>query len=280
MSLKLSRFIARGLQRYDGDTAKFTRANLDLCFPELSEDERDEMVLESLTHMCLLFFEIAQITHWPEDRLFAQIDEVVGREQMDKAVAEGKGVMLLAPHYGSWEILCAFLGRNYGIAALYDRPKLAGLEAVILAARERFGAELFPIDTGGMRSLYKALKRGDIIGILPDQVPDPSGGVHVEFFGHPALTMTLAHRIVSRSNPAVVMGLVRRRLEADGYRYQLVFERLEDLSGEDATACTRAINAAIERAVRVSPAQYQWEYKRFKRPPGGGKHPAYMKNSN
>ena len=73
-----------------------------------------------------------------------------------------------------------------------------------------------------------------------------------------------------------MLGVARRTLGPDGCRYQIVLERLDDLPLDDAEACTTAINAAIEAAVRVSPSQYQWEYKRFKRPPGGGKHPAYL----
>jgi len=261
------------------DAARFTQANVDLCFPQYSESERDALCRESLTHMSLLFFEVAHLRYIDEQALLGRIREVVGKDEMDAAVAEQRGVLLLVPHFGCWEYLSVFLGVNYGFAALYERPKVAGIEPVILAIRERFGSRLFATDTGGMRGLFKALKGGAVSIILPDQVPDEGGGVHVDFFAQPALTMTLVHRIIDKLNPNVLLCSVRRTSldDNDPYGFQVVFEPLRDLPTADATECMARINAIIEAEVMHDPPQYQWEYKRFKRPPGGGKNPIYLR---
>ncbi len=260
----------------NGQTAQVTRTNLATCFPDLDEDALKARCRASLIHMALLFFEFAQLAHWPEKQLLGQITDVEGKGLADEAYAQGKGVLLLVPHFGNWELLCAYLGAHYQFAALYDPPKVASTGPVILEARQRFEGELYPIDTGGMRSLLRAIRDGKLIAVLPDQVPDRNAGVYAPFFGQPALTMTLVHRLMQSNKATVLMGSVERRLHDAGIDYTLRFEALEEtLSGVSPEEAAASINAAIEKVVRRAPEQYQWEYKRFKRPPQLGKFNIY-----
>ena len=206
----------------------------------------------------------------------ASITEEHGKAILDEAYASERGVLLLVPHFGNWELLCAYLGTHYRFAALYDPPRLASSEAIILEARQRFEGELYPIDTGGMRGLLRALRDGKIIAVLPDQVPRRKAGVYVPFFGQPALTMTLVHRLL-RNDPHVILGTVQRLVSPGKMSYALRFEAL-DLTqhGDDAENVATAMNAAIEAVVRRAPEQYQWEYKRFRRPPQKGETSIYQ----
>lgn len=288
-AVRIASVFARLLVLCNTEAAQVTRANIKACFPEIDSDTQAALALDSLRHMSLLFFEFAQLAHWHQDKLLDQIVEINGKSFLDDAYANGKGVILLVPHFGNWELLCAFLGAHYNFAALYDPPKIASIEQVILDARQRFRGEMFPIATGGMRSILKVLKQGRLAAILPDQVPDRSAGVYADFFGQPALTMTLISRMVRKDAPNVLVGSVERVLPGSESAtqgrgditypaYRLNFETLPDaIEGKDATACATAINQAIERVVARAPAQYQWEYKRFKRPPQSRKSSIYRR---
>ncbi len=257
-------------------SAEVTCTNLQACFPELDNEARTELARASLANMALLFFEFGHLSAWPRERLMASITEEHGKAILDEAYASDRGVLLLVPHFGNWELLCAYLGTHYKFAALYDPPRLASTEAIILEARQRFEGELYPIDTGGMRGLLRAMRDGKIIAVLPDQVPRRRAGVYAPFFGQPALTMTLVHRLL-RNDPHVILGTVQRLVNPGQMSYALRFEALDlTRTGDDAESVAAAMNASIETAVRRAPEQYQWEYKRFRRPPQGDESSIYQ----
>ena len=259
--------------------AQITRINLETCFPELSEEALDKQVAASLMNMALMFFELSQLRYWSEERLYKGV-VFQGEGVLQEAAEEENGLLLIVPHLGNWEILTVYLGLNYKLAALYDPPKLAGLESVIVETREKYSGEMFPIDVGGLRSVMKWLRDGGLLAVLPDQVPDRKAGVYADFFGHPALTMNLVHQLVKRTNPSVVLGWVRRKFEdmdmGGDYSYEINFSKLP-LSCETREETATAVNKAIEGAIRQAPQQYQWEYKRFKRPPKLGKTSIYRR---
>ncbi len=275
-SWRMARWLAQLMLIVGEDTARATRTNLATCYPALSDAALGQLTKESLSHMVLLFFELAQLRYWPLERLLEDVT-VEGGELLDDAFHADEGVLLLVPHYGNWELMCAYLGHFYTVAALYDRPKRAAVEQLILAARQRYDGEMFPIDTGGMRSVYRTLRRGGLVALLPDQVPDRNAGVYAPFFGKPALTMTLPHRLLTKTDATPLLGIVERDLSRSNYSYRLRFERLDRAAFADEDQAATAVNAAIERAIADAPAQYQWEYKRFKRPPEGGQNNIYRR---
>lgn len=261
----LSRRLARLLKR--SDAAEVVRINLRTCFPELSADEVERLTEQRLHNMAYLFFEMAQLRFWSVDDLLRGV-EIEGEACIDASFNSATGTLLLVPHLGNWELLCAYLGENYSVAALYDPPKQAGLEAQIKAARERFRGRMFPIGVAGMRSVLKELKAGGLVALLPDQVPDRDAGEHASFFGHPALTMTLPQELHKRTGCNVIYATARRQVKNRAPGYVISFSTL-------AGAAPREINQAIEASARAWPEQYQWEYKRFKRPPEAGKTNIY-----
>ncbi len=250
-------------------SARNTEANLRYCFPAMREPQRKTLAQQSLKHTGRLMAEAGIIFHWSEDQLNELITGVDGFAPLQRALDEHRGILVLAPHFGNWELFALHFGR-YNFMALYDPPKIPAIDRMIRESRQRTGATLLPIDAQGVRGVLQSLKRGQPVSILPDQVPTRSAGVYAPFFERPALTMTFAHRLIRSTDPLVVLGTCTRR--EDGFR--IAFHEVDPaIHSEDVDESVRAMNAAIEAIVRKDPAQYQWEYKRFKKPPPDGVDP-------
>ena len=220
---------------------------------------------QSLEHTGCLIAETGIVFRWSKTKLDSLLTIVEGEALVESSLAVHRGVLLLAPHYGNWDVLSLYLGR-FGVTALYDPPRIASLEEPIRQARTRTGSMLLPIDAQGLRGVYQALKKGKMVAILPDQVPTLSAGTYAPFFGRPALTMTFAHRLIQSAKPLVVTGVAQRH--SGGFKIRLR-EVDKEVYAQEADVCVAAMNLTIEKIVREDPVQYQWEYKRFKKPPPG-----------
>lgn len=211
---------------------------------------------KSITELCKVWFghddEIAQ--------LVACDDWAV----VEAAQRAGKGIIFLTPHLGCFEISALYGAQRVPLTVLYRPPKRAALEAIMLAGRARGGITLAPASLKGVRLLYKALQRGEAIGVLPDQAPGVGEGEWVDFFGRPAYTMTLVTRLQETSGAAVVMAFAERLAQGRGYRLHLQVVAADPL--DPAT-----MNHAVEAVVRTCPAQYLWGYNRYKAPAGAKK---------
>jgi KDO2-lipid IV(A) lauroyltransferase len=157
------------------------------------------------------------------------------------------------------------------ITVLYRPPRKA-VVAPILQARARPNIRLAPADLGGVRALLRALKSGEAVGLLPDQTPRFGEGVWAPFFGRPAFTMTLAHRLARTGDAVLLLAYAERLPRGAGYR--LVVQPFEGALSVDAATAAAQINRAIEGLVRRVPAQYLWSYNRYKVPPGVEPPPA------
>lgn len=261
---RLAKPLAAALDWLGADAARITRINLAHCFPDLGEGELQALARESLAHTARLLFESGPLAHWPARRLQGLMVAETGREAIAEALSSGRGALVFVPHFGNWEFLCFALGA-FKFVALYDPPRMADLEAPLRRKRERFGAQLVPVaGPGGLRAVSKALQSGGLVCLLPDQVPHPRGGAFAPFFGQPALTMTLPHRLLQRTRPLALLGSARRVAKG----FELAYQPLGDeIYAQDPQAFAAALNQAIEDLVRRDPAQYQWEYKRFKKQP-------------
>ena len=198
------------------------------------------------------------------ERVETAIVEVHGRELLDEARAENRGVIVLAPHFGNWEVLNFWLSSHFPFTAMYEPPKIADLDPVIRHGRERMGAELVPTNPRGVAALLKALKRAEAVGILPDQEPSWGSGVFADFFGRPAYTATLLPKLVARTQARVVTGVARRLPDGRGFAIHFLAadERVYDT---DEVTSAAGVNACVESAIALDPVQYQWEYKRWKK---------------
>jgi KDO2-lipid IV(A) lauroyltransferase len=249
--------------RLDLEPVRITRINVTRCFPELPVEARERLVRSSIENTAQLVTETGVVFHWSRHRWEALITRIEGESLIDSAQRNGHGVLILVPHLGNWEFLALYLGR-FGVTALYDPPRLRLLDSPIRRARSRTGARLEPISQHGIRAVYRALAEARVAALLPDQVPRRDAGLHVEFFGHPALTMTFAHRLITRTHPEVLIGAALRA--PGGFRLRFVPADPE-IHDPESSRSLAAMNRSLEKLVRSAPEQYQWEYRRFKRQP-------------
>jgi KDO2-lipid IV(A) lauroyltransferase len=199
----------------------------------------------------------------------AQVAEVVGWEHIEAARSAGRGIVFLTPHLGCFEITAQYYSASGDITVLYRKPKQAAAQQLILNGRKREHLHLAPADLSGVRALIKALKKGEAVGMLPDQTPKVGEGAWLKFFGRYAYTMTLAARLTEVG--ATTLLAWGERLPG-GRGYRLHFRPpAQPLTG---TTLERAqqINLEIEALVRECPVQYLWGYNRYKRP-GGAEPP-------
>jgi KDO2-lipid IV(A) lauroyltransferase len=179
---------------------------------------------------------------------------------VEAAQREGHGIIFLTPHLGCFEIAGMYTAQRLPLTVLYRPPKQRWLEPLMIRGRIRGKAQVAPASLKGVRLLYKALQRGEPIGLLPDQAPQVGEGAWADFFGRPAYTMTLVRRLQKQSGAAVIFVFAERLPRGRGY--VLRFQRETGELGE------RELNQAIENVIRQCPTQYLWSYNRYKVPRG------------
>lgn len=261
---RLGCWLGRRIHR-KGDSDRIyrvTRINIETCFPELDSTAREQLIKESLEQTGCSLAEMGISWFWSPRRVLAKVRQVEGEELIRTELEAGRGILLIAPHLGNWEVMNLYLSHHYPVTAMYKPPKLKLLDRMIRKRRARLGSEMAPADARGVRMVFKALRRAGVVGILPDQEPDPKGGVFAPFFGHSALTMKLLPQLAAQTGVKVVCGYGRRL--PDGAGFSLHFSAAESgINSRDLQEAVTAMNASIERCVNECPAQYQWEYKRF-----------------
>jgi KDO2-lipid IV(A) lauroyltransferase len=239
--------------------------NIRECLPELSEEEALRFRTQSLAEYGKTYFEIAYLWLRPADEVLTLIKGISGAELV--ARRDGRGVIVLSPHLGAWELAGLYLS-SLGPTTTFYKPQRI-LDPLIQGARARLGAVLAPTTPQGIRKLVQALRRGEYVGILPDQEPKgKTGAVFAPFFGVPAYTMLLVSRLARATNACIVFMFAERLPRGQGYHIHCI-EAPEETASEDELEAASALNLGVERCVRTCPEQYVWPYKRFRsRPPG------------
>ncbi len=247
-------------------TRETTRLNLKTCFPELSEKEIDQTTRESLINTACTALEMGKAWLVPIEKTVGLIDSAEGYEEFRSAVDTGNGVLLLAPHLSNWEIFGFFACDGVRSNFMYQPPRIAGMDKLLRKVRARSGIALAPTNRRGVAMLLNALKRGEMVGILPDQVPADTSGLFAPFYGEPALTMTLVSKLLQRTNAKVFCGYAKRLPRAAGF-IAVFKEAHPSIYSDDIEESVRGLNKTVESVVNESVSQYQWEYKRFRRQP-------------
>lgn len=208
----------------------------------------------------------------PQDDLRAKMVQVSGWQHVEAAEARGGGILFITPHLGCFEISAQYFSLHKPITVLYRAPKKAVLQPLIDAGRSRGNMRLAPADVGGVRRLIKALRAGEAVGMLPDQVPGAGEGAWLPFFGRAAYTMTLAARLSEVAGVTTIFAWAERLPGGRGFHLHLR-PALHPLEG-DTEQRAAAINRELEAQIRENPAQYLWGYNRYKRPSGAPPAPA------
>lgn len=191
---------------------------------------------------------------------------------LDSGYSAGRGVVFMTPHLGCFEITAQVVSTHYAarhgpITVLFREPRQRRFAEVVALARRRPGLETAPATLAGVRQLIRALRAGQAVGLLPDQVPPDGQGVWSPVFGRPAYTMTLAARLIQKTGATPLLAWGERLPRAQGFRLHL-----EPFPGElsaDLETAVGQINAAMEALIRRCPQQYLWGYGRYKTPRPG-----------
>ncbi|MDP2015195.1 lysophospholipid acyltransferase family protein [Hydrogenophaga sp.] len=190
-----------------------------------------------------------------------------GAELIDAAQASGAGVLFLTPHLGCFEITAQAYARRFGarhpMTVLFRPARQPWLRDLVAGARQRPGLLAAPTTLAGVKQLIKALRGGDVVGLLPDQVPPDGQGIWAPFFGRDAYTMTLSARLAQSGDTQILVSWGERLSWGRGFR---VHVRPFGALDSDALVAARQINQAMEALVRECPAQYLWSYDRYKSP--------------
>lgn len=201
---------------------------------------------------------------------FDDLDKVTGLvechswDEIEEAKREGRGIIFLTPHLGCFEVCATYTAQRLPLTALYRPPHQRWLEPVMIRGRSRGKARVSPANLRGVRTLYKALQRGEAVGLLPDQAPQMGEGSWADFFGRPAYTMTLVRRLHKQTRAAVIFLFAERLPSGKGYLLHLERYRGDELD-------ERELNRCIEDMIRRCPTQYLWSYNRYKVPAGAPK---------
>lgn len=243
-----------------------TLRNLELCYPQMAELERARLLVTSLRETAKTMLETPLAWQGSRRRLLRLVKAVHGEGLLQQGIEAGKGVIIASPHLGSWEVIGQYLQARHPLTCMYKPPESPVVQSLMQRGRTHLGMQLAPTDAGGVRTLLGALKRGELIGILPDQDPMEGAGVFVPFFGIQARTMTLLPKLAARSGASVLVAYAERLSWGRGYavHFHPCDEAIRD---SDPAIAASAMNAAVEAAVRECPQQYQWSYKRFRHRP-------------
>lgn len=188
-----------------------------------------------------------------------------GEDAIESVRRKGRGVLLLTPHLGCFEVTAqGFAARHGPITVLYRPARKAWLRELVDTARQRPHLTAVPTTLAGVKQMLKALKAGEAVGLLPDQVPPAGLGLWAPFFGREAYTMTLAVRLAQQTGAAVVLVWGERLPRGRGFR--LHFSEWPGELSSDAAEGVAQVNAQMERMIRRCPQQYLWGYARYKAP--------------
>lgn len=236
-------------------TAKIQRQNL-LQSQLVPIDQLDAMLKSNAEENGKSLIETLAIWQKADVELLGLVKQVIGWQHVEDALAAKKGLIFLTPHMGCFEITSIYYGSKHPITILFRPPKLKWLQNLMHVGRARPGVTLAEANTQGVRKLMQALKRGEAIGILPDQIPAEGEGEWANFFGKPAYTMTLASKLAVKTGATVIMAFGERLIDGHGFAIHLT--RVESIANPS------LLNQAIEKQISQKPEQYLWQYNRHK----------------
>lgn len=248
-------------------SAKLVRSNLSQSGLIPDSAQFESAVAGNISESGKAILETLAIWQWPQQKMLSYVKHFGHWDTIHHALAMGKGIIFITPHMGCFEIASRFYGAHHPITVLFRPPKKTWLSPLIDAGRGKGQVTLAPANVQGVRSLMQALKRGEAVAILPDQIPAEGEGVWADFFGKPAYTMTLASRLAKKTGAIVMMVFCERLPKGQGYHLHL--SQLTD--GEINTPA--GLNHAIEQQIAQCPTQYFWHYHRYKVRRGSRKLP-------
>ena len=251
---------------FSSKTSAVLRTNIKLVFPELTPSEQTLLARASSIETGKMIFENLYVWTQDHQKVLTHITQVRGLSKAKAALKNGKGLVLVLPHIGNWEVLNHLLGKEFALVHMHQPASNKAINELIQNFRARTGTRFTPVGTQGIRQQLKTLAEGATIGLMPDQEPDINTGEFAKFFGIDCLTGELPGKLAAKTG-AALMTVSCLRSESKAGQFTVVFNEIEPEQAD--ISIPQLVNFAIERAVRLAPAQYLWSYKRFRTRPLG-----------
>jgi KDO2-lipid IV(A) lauroyltransferase len=256
----VGRAVGRIARRLAVPYVRVARRNIELCLPQLTQAERRDLLDEHFLHLGMSLCESA-MSWWSDDERIRGLSKVEGLENLQRARAAGRGIILLTSHFTTLEIGARILSSETPINVLYRPLKNQLLAAASNASRERHARRAIQRDD--IRTMIRALKENEIVWYAPDQSYRKKGAQMVPFFGIPAASNTFTSRLAQMTGAAVLTFSHERLPDSKGYRV-VINPQLEGFPSGDAVADTERFHHFIEGEVRRNPEQFWWIHRRFK----------------
>jgi len=248
-----------------GKRRKISATNLQLCFPEMSETERETLLKNNFKHIGMLLTE-AGLSWWSSRERLEKLAHFNGSEHLEKALEKGKGVILLTCHMTSLELGGQLVAMRFPLQVMYKRSRNVLTEAIILRGRQRFTHRVFKHDD--IRAMLRGLKEGLAAWYSPDQDFGRQRSVFADFMGIQTATVRMTATLAKRSGALVVPYFPIRLPDNKGYEIRIL-PPLENYPSGDDIKDARKVNAVFEEIVKQYPEQYMWLHRRFKTRPEG-----------
>lgn len=251
--------------RANNRETQVARRNMQLIYPNEPAEARETRVKGIMVSTGQTLFETLAAWTRPRKSALKLIRQAHGLEHFRQALAQGKGVLIAAPHYGNWELLIHYVANLAPLSLVYGVPKKKMADDFLSMARNGQNLLMVPGEATAMRPLLRALHKGELVGITPDQQPKIGGGEFAPFCGHEALTLTLICKLAQRSGAPVLFTYSERT----GNGYDVFFEVADPLVADpDIHVALCAMNRQVQAIADRDFRQYQWTYKRFSIRPG------------
>ncbi|MEG0481617.1 MAG: lysophospholipid acyltransferase family protein [Acinetobacter sp.] len=268
-SIPIARFMGRLLANivnllHITKTSETIRLNVEICFPHLDKQHRELITRQAIRNEIQSYMEFFTIWGSSTHKNLTRVHQVQGEHYFHEALAENKGLVLIVPHFGTWEIMNAWIAQYTQMTIMYKPIKNDEADQFVRSARSRERAHLVPTDESGVRQIFKALKQGGTTVILPDHTPD-QGGELIECFGIPLYSSNLSAKLIQKTK-AKTLFLHATRNAHYGFDMTIepVDERIYQVNANDGTSI---ICRQIEKLIQQYPEHYHWSYKRFKAHP-------------
>ena len=231
---------------------------------ELSTQERERITRAAIRNELMSYFEFFSIWGSTNQKNIERVHKVIGEDLLHDALAQNKGLVLIVPHFGTWEIMNAYIAQFTSMTIMYKPVKNQAADQFVRAARSREQANLVPTNDSGIRQIFKALKQGGTTVILPDHTPH-LGGEMIHYFGLPLESSNLSAKLIQKTK---AKALFLYAIRNDTHGFDMYIEPMpESIYQGTANDGTHVIHQEIENLIHRFPEHYHWSYKRFKANP-------------
>ncbi len=259
----LGKSVGRLAHRIGAERRAISRRNIELCFPELSEAERNRLALEHFESLGASLMEMA-LSRWASDSYLQSITTVEGVEHIQQTLDEGYGVILLSAHFSVLELS----GRVFSLQSPpFDavfRPFRSDFMTEFMAGNREKAARSI-IRKSDIKSMVRSLRDGVPVWYAPDQSYHLKQSALIPFFGVPAMT-NIATTTLAKLGRAKAIPFLPRRLPEGGYELRIL-PPIDGLPSDDPVEDTKKYVAIIEAHIRRCPEQYFWVHRKFKNRP-------------